>query len=80
MAFSNCLQMLTGQKQSYYNLREGTCLYIIFLQAFSLSGARAVFVGQAFQPACPEMPIMAGWKACPTLYDPVAPAFHSSRN
>ena len=25
----------------------------------------------------PEMPITAGWKACPTLYDPVAPGSHS---
>jgi hypothetical protein len=28
-----------------------------------LPAPEAVLVGQAFQPACPEM---AGWKACPT--------------
>jgi hypothetical protein len=34
-----------------------------------------VIVGQAFQPACLEMPIMAGGKACPTLYDSVRARF-----
>jgi hypothetical protein len=27
---------------------------------------RLLLVGQAFQPAFPKMPMMAGWKACPT--------------